>query len=179
MMSSRILGSLGVFVFAAVLSRSTGAAPAEVSVRVVTSSPGVIARIERPMLRSFRRLFETPAGPLHLQIEAPQAPTAEATSLLQVSIRHDLGRRASVVIRIPLPPGVTLAEQVDDVRQVQGVLYVRSTLDSDPLPRVMAIPLRFALSGIVTLPEAIARVEDDEFSPTRAPARPIVVGMRL
>jgi hypothetical protein len=79
------------------------------------------------------------------------------------------------MVRVPLPPGASLAEPVDGVRQVQGALYLRATLDADPLPRVFAIPLRFALSGSVMLPEVMARVEDEEFPPAYAPARPIVI----
>jgi hypothetical protein len=149
--------------------------PAATGVRVETSVPGVVARVERPALRSFRRPFDRSGGVLHLEIDGPRAPTAEGTSLLQLSLRHDLGRRAPVVVRIPLPPGATLAEPVAGIRQVQGALYVRTTIDADPLPRVIAIPLRFALPGTVTWPEATARIDDDELPAVRAPARPLVI----
>ena len=82
------------------------------------------------------------------------------------------------MVRAPLPPGAALAEHVEGVRQVQGALYLRTTLDADPLPRVFAIPLRFGLSGRVTLPEIVARVDDEEFAPARAPARPLVIQPR-
>ena len=127
------------------------------------------------MLRSFRRWSGPGGGPLSLQIEAPGAPVSESTSLLQVSVRHDLNRRAPVVVRVPLPPGAMLAAPAEGVRQVQGALYIRATLDADPLPRVLAIPLRFALSGSVTLPEAVARIEDEELPTARAPARPLII----
>jgi hypothetical protein len=68
-----------------------------------------------------------------------------------------------------------LAEPVDGVHQVQGALYVSTQLDSDPLPRVVEIPLRFGLPGTVTVPEAVGRIDDDELPPTRAPARPLVI----
>jgi hypothetical protein len=80
-----------------------------------------------------------------------------------------------VVVRVPLPPGAVLAEPVSGVRQVQGALYVTTQLDSDPLPRVFEIPLRFALPGTVTFPEAVGRIDDDELPPTRAPARPLAI----
>jgi hypothetical protein len=148
-------------------------------VRVETSTPGVVARVERPALRSYRRPSEPGGGGvLHLEIDGPKAPIADGTSLLQLSLRHDLGRAAPVVVRIPLPPGAALAEPVANIRQVQGALYVRTTIDADPLPRVIAIPLRFALPGTVTWPEAIARIDDDELPPARAPARPLVIRPR-
>jgi hypothetical protein len=143
------------------------------AVRLQASSPGVIARLERPMLRSFLRPSDPTASPLALHVEAPAAPRAEGTAPLQVSLRHALGRPAPVVVRVPLPPGATLAEPIDGVRQIQGALYVRTSLDSDPLPRVIAVPLRFALAGRVTLPEATARIDDDDLPPARAPARPL------
>ena len=145
------------------------------AVRIETSSPGLIARIERAALRPFVRTTEAANGPLHLDLELPRAPRAGATAPLQVSLRHDLGRSVPVVVRVPLPPGAALAEPVSGVRQVQGTLYVSTQLDSDPLPRVVAIPLRFALAGAVTWPEAVGRVDDDELPPTRAPARPMVI----
>ena len=79
------------------------------------------------------------------------------------------------MVRVPLPPGASLAEPVEGVRQVQGALYLRTTLDADRLPRVFAIPLRFSLSGSVLLPEIVARIDDEEFSPAYAPARPLVI----
>jgi hypothetical protein len=103
---------------------------------------------------------------------------ADGTALMQVSLRHELGRPVSVVVRIPLPPGASLADRVAGVRQVQGALYMRTSLDSDSLPRVSVIPLRFALSGTVTLPEATARIDDDEVALARTPARPLAITPR-
>jgi hypothetical protein len=97
---------------------------------------------------------------------------------MQVSLRHDLDRSVSIMVRIPLPPGAVLAEKIANVWQVQGAIYARTSLDSDPLPRVIPIPLRFTLSGTVALPEATAHVADDEIPPARAPARPLTIGER-
>ena len=76
----------------------------------------------------------------------------------------------------PSMPGWPIGEaQVTGVRQVQGALYLHTTLDADPLPRVFSIPLRFALAGSVLLPEVTARIDDEEFTPAYAPARPVVI----
>jgi hypothetical protein len=149
--------------------------PTAASVRIESSPPGLIARVERAALRPFSRTTEAANGPLHLDVQVPRAPLAGATAPLQISVHHDLGRRVPVVVRVPLPPGAVLAEPVSGVRQVQGALYVTMQLDSDPLPRVVEMPLRFGLSGTVTFPEAVGRIDDDELPPTRAPARPLVV----
>jgi hypothetical protein len=156
---------------------ASASAPAG-GLRVQTSSPGVVARLERPVLLSFRRPSDPAASRLSLEIVAPTAVVVGATAVLQVSLRHTLGRAVPVVVRVPLPPGATLAEPVDGVRQIQGALYVRTSLDSDPLPRVFAIPLRFSLPGTVTLPETTARIDDEDLPSARAPARPLVVRPR-
>ena len=52
--------------------------------------------------------------------------------------------------------------------QVQGA-------DGDALSRAIEVPLRFTLAGRVTLPEASARITDEEVASARAPARPLVV----
>jgi hypothetical protein len=148
---------------------------AAVGVRVDASSPGVVARVERPVLRSLLRPPDPTQSPLHVQVDAPGTLEARGTAVLHLGLRHDLGRSATVMVRLPLPPGVSLAEPVDGVRQVQGALYLRTTLDADPLPRVFSIPLRFALAGSVLLPEATARIDDEELPAAYAPARPIVI----
>jgi hypothetical protein len=97
---------------------------------------------------------------------------------LQVTLRHEVGRQVPVRVRIPLPPGAALAEKTADANQVQGAVYLRARLDSDALPRVIEVPLRFALAGRVTMPEVTARITDDDIAPARAPARPLVIGNR-
>lgn len=154
---------------------SVALSPTAAAVRIESSPPGLIARIERAALRPFSRTTEATNGPLHLDVQIPRAPRAGATASLQISVHHDLGRRVPVVVRVPLPPGAVLAEPVEGVRQVQGALYVSTQLDSDPLPRVVEIPLRFGLSGTVMFPEAVGRIDDDELPPTRAPARPLAI----
>ncbi|HET6147256.1 MAG TPA: alpha-2-macroglobulin family protein [Polyangia bacterium] len=168
-------GVEGSVTLAASGSTTIALPPTATGVHVESSAPGVLARVERLALRPFGRPLDPTASPLHFEIDPPRAAAAESTSLLQISLRHDLGRGAAVVARIPLPPGAALAERVDDIRQVQGALYLRATLDSDPLPRVIAVPVRFALSGTVTWPEATARIDDDELPTARAPARPLVI----
>jgi hypothetical protein len=112
---------------------------------------------------------------VHLALALPKALSKEGLADLQVNLRHDLDRPISILVRIPLPPGAALAEKVANVWQVQGAIYVRTSLDSDSLPRVIPIPLRFALSGTVTMPEATARVSDDDVPLARAPARPLII----
>lgn len=108
----------------------------------------------------------------------PQSPSKEGLGSVQVNLRHNLDRSVSIMVRIPLPPGAMLAEKIANTWQVQGAIYVRTSLDSDSLPRVIPIPLRFTLSGTVTMPEATARVTDDEVAPARAPARPLTIEAR-
>jgi hypothetical protein len=74
--------------------------------------------------------------------------------------------------RIPLPVGVTLADGVVGVSQIQGALHVRTDVTSESR---LLIPLRFGLAGKLTAREATARSRDDQSSPAIARARPIVI----
>jgi Alpha-2-macroglobulin family len=150
--------------------------PDAASVRIETSAPGLLARAQRPLFRSFFLPTDPAASPIHLDLAMPQSASKEGLGSMQVSLRHDLDRSVSIMVRIPLPPGAVLAEKIASMWQVQGVIYVRTSLDSDSLPRVIPIPLRFTLSGTVTMPEATARVTDDEVPIARTPARPLTVG---
>jgi hypothetical protein len=94
---------------------------------------------------------------------------------MQVTLVHDVGRRVPVVVRIPLPPGAMLAEKSEGLSQVQGAIYLRTSLESDSLPRVLSIPLRFGMAGTVTMPEVTARITDDELPVARAAARPLTI----
>jgi hypothetical protein len=77
--------------------------------------------------------------------------------------------------RIPLPPGASLAARVNGVRQIQGALLIRMTLDRSAVALPLAIPLRFSLSGRLTAPEARARLAFEEAPAAVAPARAFVV----
>jgi len=148
---------------------------AAAQVRLEISSSAVLARIERSLFRPFKQPLASNQSPLHLELAVSNPPIAQSPASLQVSLRHDLGRGVPVVVRIPLPPGASLAEPISGVRQVQGALTLRSKLDSDSLPRVIIVPLHFSLSGTITLPEATGRVDDEEFASARTPARPLLI----
>ncbi len=149
--------------------------PAASSARIETSSPGLLARAQRPLFRSYFLPADEAASPLHLDLAMPKPASKEGVSSLQVNLCHDLARATTIMVRIPLPPGAALAEKVADMWQVQGAIYVRTSIASDSLPRVIPVPLRFALAGVFTLPEATARITDDEVPAARAPARPLTI----
>jgi hypothetical protein len=149
--------------------------PDAASVRIETSSPGLLARAQRPLFRSFFLPADPAASPIHLDLAMPESPSKEGLGSVQVNLRHDLDRSVDIMVRMPLPPGAMLAEKIAGMWQVQGAIYVRTSLDSDSLPRVILIPLRFTLSGTVALPEATARATDEEVPIARAPARPLTI----
>ncbi|MBW2456973.1 MAG: hypothetical protein JRI68_20835, partial [Deltaproteobacteria bacterium] len=138
-----------------------------------SSRPGLIARLERRTLRRWSRPPSQRNSPTKLDITWPSDATVGRPARLQVSLRHELGRPTTIDARIPLPPGVSLAAPTKGVRQVQGVLAIRRSFDSSALPSVMQIPIRFALSGRVTAPEAQARLAFEEATRAVAPARPL------
>ena len=98
------------------------------------------------------------------------------TALLRLVVRHGRDESLDVDVRVPLPPGVTLAAPTSGVAQLQGVLAVRQTVASTGA--VIEIPVRFALSGSMTAPEANARLTHAPAAPAIAPARAIVVRPR-
>lgn len=78
-------------------------------------------------------------------------------------------------LRIPLPPGVTLAEGSSAVRQIQGQLVVRAYLDGRGTDTSLDLPIRFGLPGTFTVPEARARPAFEDGARAIAPARPLRV----
>ena len=100
-------------------------------VDVAVDGQGVVARLERPVLRSFRWT---------------------SRSLCRLASRSRRRRRAS---------------------QVQGVLALRQQVSPDGL--TTEIPLRFGLSGKVTVPEATARIARSASGVATAPARVLSV----
>ena len=63
-------------------------------------------------------------------------------------------------------------------RQIQGVLVLRTSADASPLPTTLEIPLRFALAGKVTVPEARVRLAFEDAPRGAAPARGITIAAR-
>jgi hypothetical protein len=150
-------------------------------VDVDAEGPGVIARLERPVLRLWTRPPPIQSSPVTVEVVWPSEAKAGKTGTLRVRLRHSLSHSAVVDARLPLPPGVTLAAPIDAhhahgaaaVSQVQGVLAVRWAVDWND--SVMEIPVRFGLGGKFTVPEATARIAKDTYAPAVAPARPFEV----
>ena len=160
------------------------------AVTVTPSRSAIMARLERTFLRSYDIAPEQGDTPIEIKVDWPTAAGCSAeqakqnacpTSLLAGKVGNltltlktnakDTGA-TRVDARIPLPVGVTLADGVVGVSQIQGALHVRTdvTLESRLL-----IPLRFGLAGKLTAREATARSRDDQSSVAVARARPIVV----
>ena len=136
---------------------------------------GIIARLERPSLRAWSGApTDALPSPVHMEVTWPTAHTSK-TGVLRVVLRHDTTRTALIDARLPLPPGVTLAESVTNVRQVQGVLAIRRLVDPGSLTTLVEIPVRFGLAGTVTVPEASARIAFEDVPRALAPARPLIV----
>jgi hypothetical protein len=144
------------------------------SLQLEVQGPGVIARLERPVLRLWSMPPADTASPVHLDVVWPTARPGDKAAL-RLSVRHDLRRQATVDIRLPLPPGVSLAAPVSGVRQLQGVLAVRRDVVSAAHEGVLQIPLRFSLAGRFTVPEGSARLADEHAPRAIAPARPLTI----
>ncbi|MEJ7734728.1 MAG: hypothetical protein WKG00_36730 [Polyangiaceae bacterium] len=149
-----------------------GGAGEEIEIR--TEGPGLVARLERPALRPWSR---PPArtGPVDLELTWPKAPVAGEVARLAVTVSQHTGRQSTVAVRIPLPAGVALAAPVEGTRQLQGALLLRIPVDGSGAATPLQIPLRFALAGRMTAPEARAELVREQLPETVAPAQPIVV----
>jgi hypothetical protein len=149
--------------------------PSIVSVALEVEGPGLVARLERPVVRLWSVASPAPESPLHLSVAWPSDARAGRNGVVSISIRHTRGRPTPVDVRIPLPAGVSLASRVQGVRQLQGVLIVRRLLDASGLATQVDVPVRFALAGVVMVPEARAFVAFEEVPRALTPARRLVV----
>jgi hypothetical protein len=144
-------------------------------VAVSVEGPGIVARFERPVLRLWSHPPSDAASPLHVEALWPGEARATKSGKLVLRVRQTLGHTVTADLVVPLPPGVTLAEPVTDVRQVQGVLTIRRSIDAGDTSSVIEVPLRFALGGRLTAPEATAKVAFEEMPRAIAPARPFLI----
>jgi hypothetical protein len=135
----------------------------------------IVARLERPVIRLWSHTIDEAPSALHLDVTWPDAPRAGKNGVVHLSLRQALARTVTVDARLALPPGVTLAAAIDGVSLVQGKLSVRRKVEPSRIETLVEIPVRFALAGAFTVPEASAKVAFEEQPRALAPARPLVV----
>jgi hypothetical protein len=138
------------------------------------TGPGVVARLARPGLRLWSSPPDTTSSPIALDVQWPEQPKVGVKQVLRIVVSSRASRALMTDVRIPLPPGVALAEGGTSARQIQGQLVVRTHLDADGTASTLELPIRFGLAGRFTIPEARARA-DEEGTLTIAPARPLRV----
>ncbi|MFO0586145.1 MAG: hypothetical protein U0441_01335 [Polyangiaceae bacterium] len=137
------------------------------------AGPGVVARLSRPGLRLWSSPPDTSSSPIALDVQWPDKPKVNVKQVLRVVATSRGGRPLTADVRIPLPPGVALAEGVARVHQMNGQLLIRTNLDADGTNAILELPIRFGLAGTFTVPEAKAR--SGELAETIVAARPIAV----
>jgi hypothetical protein len=137
--------------------------------------PPVLVKLYRSKVRLWSRALPVQGSPLRLDVTWPSDAKAGVSSKVQVSLRQDLGRPATVDVRLPLPAGAYLAAPVSGVRQVQGVLSIRRSMDKSALPVLIELPIHFGMPGRFTVPEAQARLAFEEAERVTATARPLLV----
>ncbi|NUP09593.1 MAG: hypothetical protein HOW73_26405 [Polyangiaceae bacterium] len=158
-------------------------------VRVMPSGGGVMARLERTFLRPYSVAPQPGDAPIALETEWPAAtdcaPSVKTNGAcpkelkqgrvgnLRLTVKELADKSArSVDVRIPLPPGATLADVTSGVRQVHGALYVRTNVSGET---TVMVPIRFSLAGSFTVREATASVRDSAADAAIARARPLVI----
>lgn len=137
--------------------------------------PGVEARLERPALRLWSHPPDALESPLSLEITWPTDARAGRHGMVTAYARGPRDTSATIEVRIPLPPGASLAEPVEGVRQIQGVLFVRRNVAPRDAPLQIDLPVRFTIAGRVTVPEAQISVPRENIQRAVAPARPLVI----
>lgn len=142
-------------------------------VRIETEGPGLVARLERPVLRAWTHPPPPQQSPVNVAIVWPAEARAGGTGTLRVMLRQDSEDAREIDVRVPLPPGVKLAAPTNGVREIQGVLGIRESVARTGA--VVEVPLRFGLAGKLTVPEAYARLTRQASAPATAPARTLVV----
>ncbi|MBX3231013.1 MAG: hypothetical protein KIT84_36750 [Labilithrix sp.] len=137
----------------------------------VTGAP-VIARLERPVLRSWLAATDNAVTPVAVAIEWPADTRAGSTGVVHVAYTGRAGHDMKVETRLPLPPGVELAGTVAGVSLRQGVLYISTTVRGN---ETVALPVRFTLPGLILVPEAETQTTSEEQPRTLSPARWLTV----
>jgi hypothetical protein len=156
-----VLGSSGV------LYLGLGPSTTKVTVR---ADGGVVARLERPMIRGFSNPPDESDSPLRLDVKWPDGARAGHIATLHVTMSSLARESVHAVARIPLPPGASMVAPLADVTQVHGALLVAADLGAS---RTFDVPIRFSLAG-----RAIAR-ESQIVAPRASYARNIALAQTL
>ncbi len=113
---------------------------------------GIVARLERPMIRSFSNPPDESDSPLHIDVQWPTDARAGHVSTIHVTLGSGTLRSEHGVARIPLPPGASMVSAITGVTQVHGTLLISHDISSTADAHI-DIPLRFTLSGHATVRE--------------------------
>jgi hypothetical protein len=151
--------------------------PADADVVELTTSAPILAVLSRDYLRPFTIAPATEPSSLRLDMKFPSSPECGGAAGCAATLRRsDVGNLILALSSKDGPaPGVVLAESTSNVRQVQGALYVRETLQA--AEKVLTIPLRFNLSGTFTAREVELRSLENR-TVVLYPARTVTVAPR-
>ena len=155
------------------MPRDVGAKLNEVA--LVSDGPGLVARLVRSGVRSWANPPATADSPVAFEVTWPETPKSGTKDVLRVALTSLAGVAVNTDVRIPLPPGVSLAEGGGPARQIQGQLVLRTVLDALGTETVLELPIRFGLAGSFTVPDARARATYEEGPRVTAPSRPLRV----
>jgi len=146
------------------------------SVRVDTDTP-VLVRLERLTLKKYRleAAPQTTAAPVTVALRYPSGLRAGGAGSLEVAVRGEPGARRSFIVRVPLPPGVTVAEAVSGVEAMPGLILIKVDTDDAGIAVPSLVPLRFSLGGNFLAPPAeITDLDDVSIKETSTAARIVV-----
>jgi hypothetical protein len=140
----------------------------------VHAPQGVVARLERPMLRGFSHPPDASDSPLRLDVTWPDDARAGHISSIHVTMSNVATQSVRAVARIPLPPGASMVGPMTNVKQVHGALLITG-LVSLGNAGVIDVPLRFSLAGRATIREARILAPNAPLPRGVSPAQAIVI----
>ena len=141
-----------------------------IEARVHVSGPPVIARFERPVERSWASP-PPDSGAVQAEVRWPTVVTVGTIRTVDVMLRARSYGPSRMVVRLPLPPGSSLAAPIQGVTQAGGIVSIVRDTSGEAV--VLQLPVRFDALVDAMVPEGKASLVGDESAATVIPARRI------
>ncbi len=146
------------------------------SLRVDTDA-GVLVRLERTALKKYRAeaAAQTSQAPVTVRLKYPGGLSAGGMGSLEVAVRAEPGKRRIFTVRVPLPPGVTVREELPGMHITPGLVQLKIETDDAGIAVPSLVPLRFSLGGNFLAPPAeVTDLDDASVSEVSTAARILV-----
>jgi hypothetical protein len=110
-----------------------------------------------------------------VRLKYPGGLRAGSIGSLEVAVRAQPGKRRTFTVRVPLPPGVTVREELPDMHITPGLVQLKVETDEAGIAVPTLVPLRFSLGGNFLAPPAeVTDLDDASVSDVSTAARILV-----